>query len=505
MTNSVLAHLHVVATAFVIAWNVWMTGRISRARTVPREFVAITSIGGLLLLPGAIVAIATASLLYGRALSTIAWLWPATLLVLAVQAWYATLRGLVIPPIGVPIALYNTLIAGAALVKYAVFLGVEPVDPALVLVAAQYGALAVTATPAALSSPLFLFAPVVAPAFPARFRATAVVRVVIAALAATWGGIILARLWPASAAVRSYDRYTDARLRERPEGDFAIGVKLFPDLGGSPPPLSVRSDLALVDTLDADVIAVLLEPSGVRAATLDSLARLLEDVRRDSTLLVVMLGSPAPPLVPGRVNRFDADRRVDAVRRIARRLRPDYLLPVVEPYGRAADSHGVLPLATWTRYLARSAAAARSVSSRTKIGVGASRYTARDSALFAWAAAADSPIDAVGFSINPSPQGARGLDADMYAADRLLRATRTPKEIWIWSVATFPAVHGEESQRLALWGALAWASRRPTIRGVIVAEAGDYSTTMGLRAPSRRLRPGTREVAQAIRALREDR
>jgi hypothetical protein len=196
---------------------------------------------------------------------------------------------------------------------------------------------------------------------------------------------------------------------------------------------------------------------------------------------------------------------VSAVRRIARRLRPDYLLPVVEPYGRAVSSYGVLPVQTWTSYLARASAAARSVSPRTKIGLSAASYTALDSVLFAWAAADGSPIDAVGFTIFPGVSGARELDASMSAADRFIRGTRSTKEHWIWSAGGLPTVHGEVSQDRALWGILSWATSRPVIRGLIVAEAGDYDKTIGLRAPSRRLRPATASVTRAIRALRENR
>jgi len=58
-------------------------------------FVVTQSLMALLaLLPGILVALATASLLYGRALATVAWLWPITLLAFAVQAIYATARGL---------------------------------------------------------------------------------------------------------------------------------------------------------------------------------------------------------------------------------------------------------------------------------------------------------------------------------------------------------------------------------------------------------------------------
>jgi len=500
-----LLPLHAVAIVFIIIWDIWMTGQIARARAAPPLFAGLTSVGGLLLLPGILVALATSSLLYGRALSTVAWLWPVTLLAFAVQATYATARGLVTPAIGLPIAVYDTLIALAACVKYAVFLGVKPPETALALVAAQYGALVITTSPLALTSSLIFYVPVLAPAFPARYRLSATVRLVLAAVAGLWAGLIIAKLWPGSAAIRSYDKYADTRLSERPEGDFAIGVKIFPDLHQGPPPLAIREDLALVDTIDADIVSITLAPDATTNAILDSLARTLDAQRRDSTLLVVSLDVTEGLAALGVPAALDAERRISAVRRIARRLRPDYLVPVVEPYGRGAVAYGILPVQTWTSFLARASAAAHSVSPRTKVGVSASSYTSRDSALFAWAAADGSPMDVVGFTIFPGVSGARELDAAMFAADRFMRATRSTKEHWIWAAGSLPSVHGEASQERALGGMLSWATSRPTVRGFIVAEAGDYDTTIGLRAPSRRLRPATAAVARAVSALRENR
>ncbi|MFL5562849.1 MAG: hypothetical protein ACJ79K_15360 [Gemmatimonadaceae bacterium] len=501
--SAALAHLHVAAALLIIAWDVWLTNRIAGARMLPRRFVGMTGLAGLLLVPAVIVALATGSLEYGRALAAVSWLWPATLVLFAVQAWYATVRGFVLPAIGVPVALYDSLIAGAALVQLAVRWGASPPSILLALLAADYGALAATASPLALSSSLLFYVPLFAPAFPARYRASATVRVVLASAAAVWAGIIIAKIWPSSGAVRGYDRYDAVRMRERPSGDLAIGVKVFPVLHSGPPPVAIREDLELVDTIGAGVVAVTIAPDGVRRATLDSIAHVLESARRDSTLLVVTLGNAALPLIPGRFAPLDAERRIEAVRTIARRLRPDYLLPIAEPYGRAATVYGRLPVTAWTRYLARAAAAARQVSPRTRVGYSASSYDSRDSALFAWSAADGSPIDAIGFVVSPSDQGARGLDADIFAADRFIRATRSRKEYWVWSAGSFPSAHGEHSQERALWAVLAWASSRPVIRGVIVAEAGDYDTTIGLRAANRRLRPATATVARAIRALRE--
>ena len=114
-------------------------------------------------------------------------------------------------------------------------------------------------------------------------------------------------------------------------------------------------------------------------------------------------------------------------------------------------------------------------------------------------------MDVVGFTIFPGVSGTRELDAAMSAADRFMRATRSSKEHWIWAAGSLPSVHGEASQERSLSGMLSWATSRAVIRGFIVAEAGDYDTTIGLRAPSRRLRPATAAIARAVSALRENR
>jgi hypothetical protein len=59
------------------------------------------------------------------------------------------------------------------------------------------------------------------------------------------------------------------------------------------------------------------------------------------------------------------------------------------------------------------------------------------------------------------------------------------------------------SQERAIWAALAWATSRPAIKGLIVNEAGDYGTITGLRAPDGHLRRATYAVMAALRGLRE--
>ena len=94
--SAALSHLHVAAVLFILAWNVWLTNRIAGARMLPRRFVGLTGLAGLLLLPGVIVVLATGSLEYGRALAAVAWVLPLTLVLFATQALIATSRGFVL-------------------------------------------------------------------------------------------------------------------------------------------------------------------------------------------------------------------------------------------------------------------------------------------------------------------------------------------------------------------------------------------------------------------------
>ncbi|HEY3257481.1 MAG TPA: hypothetical protein VGJ64_01385, partial [Gemmatimonadaceae bacterium] len=67
----------------------------------------------------------------------------------------------------------------------------------------------------------------------------------------------------------------------------------------------------------------------------------------------------------------------------------------------------------------------------------------------------------------------------------------------------YPLTHGEKNQELSLWGALAWATTQPAIKGLIVADAGDYDAVRGLRAPDGRLRSSVGAVRRAQIGLKE--
>lgn len=495
----------IVVSTLVLLWNVFLAGQIARVRTASRPFTGLTAICGLLLAPAVLVVLATASILYARAIYVIAWVWPLTLVLFAVQATYATSRRLVTPFIGIPIVAYDVLLAVIAVSKYIVYLGGTPPQAALALIAAQTTSLGLVFGRAALFSPFVVQLPILGPAFPARWAASATVRAAIAALAAVSTALIAGQYPNGVQVVRSYLKYEDARMQERPDGNFALGIELFPVLSGGPPPLALRSDLALVDSIRAEAIGIVVDPGVMRAGALDSIARSLESVRADSILLIVTIGySPdSRRRLAENESRF-IEARLRAVEEITRRLRPDYLLPARDPYGEGVRALGVRPVEFWIRYLTRAAEVIQRTRPRTIAALSVSPLTALDSALYAWAASPSSPMAAVGFTLFPSFSGGRALELRMNTAARWMDQAAAPrKEHWVFAGGGFPMSHGEPNHVRALRAQLAWATARSEMRGLIVSKAGDYDVLTGLRAPGGRLRRAVPELTRAARALRE--
>lgn len=504
LNANLLAVLYVAAAAIFVMWDVLVAGRVAQLRRAPRSFAAITAFGGLLLLPGLLVAYAAASILYGRAIQPISWIWPLTTVLFAIQAIYALSRRLVTPLFGIPVAVYNTIIMIIALSRYAVSRGMIPPATGLAMSAAQGAALKIFFDTQALWGAAYLMVPVFSPALRARWRMSGFFRAGIAAFAAALAGLVLIRIPTGFDAIRSYQRYAKEQLQEHPEGDFNIGLKILPNLRGAPPPISLTDDTRLADSLDLDAVSIVINAEGARLGVLDSLARTVDQQRGDSTLIIVALGYPADAAKEYRESPAEYTRaRLADVDRIARRLRPDILLPAYEPYGAGQRAIGLRPAEYWIDYLTRAAAIAHFVNPRIRVAVGASSYGTRDSTLFAWASTRGTPIDVVGFSLMPGFDGARTLDTDMRSAQRWLRPfAARPKPAWVFSAGGFPLTHGERSQELALWGTLAWATSQPSIKGLIVTEAGDYDAIRGLRAPGGRLRSAVGAVRRAQAGLK---
>jgi hypothetical protein len=488
-------------SGFILLWDVFLAGQIAQARRQSPVFLALTAICGLFVVPASLVAMASSSILTARAIHLIGWLWPLTLGIFVLQSGFAMRRRLVTPLLSVPIFALNVLLFLAATVRYATQWLPDLPSLLIGIDAAQAGALGLLLGRFALWSPIALQVPLLAPAYPARWKVSKTVRALLALSAAVSAAFVIVEYPPAVRAARSFQELGTDRLQERPRGDFALGVRLFPSLEGPPPPLSLRHDLALADTLDVSIVSVVIAPAGTGAIALDSLANALADLRRDSVTLVVALGYGARDGDAMRISPAAyRDSRLEMVDRVMRRVRPDVLLPALDAWDAGRRALGDVPAEWWQDYYTRAAALTHRLRPRTRVGLSASAFTPRDSSLYMWGAA-NRGIDLIGFSFAPSYGGGASLAARLRIAQRWIR--RTTKEQWVFSASGYPDIYGEANQSRAIWGTLAWATSQPRVRALIVNGAGDYDTLVGLRAPSGRLRPVVASIDRARRALEE--
>jgi hypothetical protein len=495
-TAELLAMAHLALSAVFLLWNILLASRINRQRAVPHLLAALTALGGLLIAPALLILVASTSLTTGRSVSSIAWIWPVTATLIAAQAFYATATRLVSPVIGIPILLYDIVAAGTALGGYLVAQGTLTSGPLLTLVAASGSAVATVAGGASAMSPLHATIPLLSPAHPSRWPIIAGWRLAVAALAAAWVVLIVAGWANGKRAVEAYDRFASVELRVRPDEPFAVGLEILPPLGAPPLAAALRYDMELVGNGQLDAVLVTIARRGAGNLALDSIARALEPFRRDGLILIAGM---APVDAVTRTDRSSSadSASVAAVQRVARRLRPDYLIALDDPIG--ADVREDDDLEQRKLRIRAFAAAVKKVDPRIRVGISVVPG-ARDSSVHAWAASGDSPLDVVGFSILADAGGGPRLDARIRTADSWMRSVGTLKEHWIFRGGGAPSLHGDVAQERTIAGLLGWAMGRPGVRGLIVTHAGDYGSMRGLRAPSGRLRPG---AATMFRAARE--
>lgn len=494
---------HLALSLLILLWDVGAATRIMHVRKAPRAFALVTALCGFFILPAVAIHLATASVVTGRALVMVSALWPLTLFLFVIQSAMALGRRLVHPLIGLPLLVFNLVLAVTATLSIVSASGAPLLELPLALLVAQSDVLNVATSGAVLTSPLFIAVPILTPAFPAWRGYTATLRGLLAVYATLWIASVTLAVAKGQVVLREYRQYDEDRLTERPAGDFTIGLKILPDVARQPSALALRGDLALVHELDVDAISVTIVPDAAELVVLDSIARVLAPLRRvDSTTVIVALGYRGK-IFPSAADPFDGAARLRAVDRIVRSLRPDILLPAEDPYGAGRRAFGSLPVSTWQSYIAEASALAKRLRPRTRIGVSASSFGNNDSTLYAWAAAPGSPVDVPGFSFFPGSKGAQDLDAAMRAADRWMAADPSAKDVWVYNAGGYPLAHGERSQERAIWGTLAWATAHPRIKGLIVSSASDYAGATGLQAPGGRRRPAADAVARALRGLRE--
>ena len=441
------------------------------------------------------------------------WLWPAVLILFAAQSIYALVRGLVpgeliresatphvagfgVPrflfALGLPIATYNVLIAAIGIVRYMVAHGHTSAQPFVALLGAQSLAMVLAGgTPSVLASPFYLNVPIVSPAFPALYKFTAPFRVFVSVYGLAWVGVIIVVGLPrAVVQLQTYAAHARDPLRERPNGDFAVGIKIFPDLSAGPPAAAIRADSALADTIDVDAVEVVVRP-GISRGSLDSLARVLDPWRRDSTTIIVAIGYPRMLVPEVETKPLNEGERLATVRRVVARLHPDILLPAEDPYGAGAQAVGSLQPARWESYLIDAVArrqGRRSERSHRRVGVRLSRTATARCTRGPPARAHRSTSSASRFF--PSPYVGGGIQTDTRTADRWMRATPTTKDMWIFATGGYPLAYGERSQDDAIWQVLAWGTDHPGVKGTVVYEAGDYLASARTARARRTLQAG---------------
>ncbi len=458
------------ALALLLVWDVALAGRISQLRKAAPLFRSVTGLCGFLVVPALLLQAGAESAVTSHALGAIAWFAPFVLVLFCVQSAIALGRRLVSPAVALPILLFNLTLAFIAIVRALLAAGVALPPVLLVPGLAQSQLLSLVLGTGAIASPLAIGVPILAPAYPPRWRISNAMRGALAlgALAVlVLEGIAVPAAWRGTDDWRTIG---NDRVGERVRGSFASALRILPVLGAAPQPSTLRDDLALADSLDVQALFV-RAGGGATAAALDSLGRALDSYRRDSTALLVAISAPA-------------SERTRVVDRVMRRLHPDYV---------------VLPGEWGLARIELSAAEIRHLRPVTKVAIELSHFDRADSALFAASALA---TEAVFFSVQPAPGGGSRVAGALATVDRWVQHEGHPREHWLLAAAA-PLVDGDDAQRRLMRHAIAWSSSRASFAGVVFADASDYDRGTGLRAADGRLRAAVGDAAAAIRALAE--
>ncbi len=486
----------------VIVWNVVISGWITSRNEGPKPFNTVTAICGMMVAPAVVIAVASGTEAGARTIVGITWIVPVLSMIFVLQVAMAIVMRIVSPVLALPVLLYNIAVALAAAGDYLVSSRGHAPAALQAMVAARDVVIGFSAGRVALVSPLALLVPMIVPAYEARWRVSSVVRA-IAVLGATAIATLLVIEWPRGfGAVSSYSRAQNLPMA-RPSGDFLVGVRLFPVLRGPPPAHSASADLAIVDSIKPDIVFLLIDSEGTRAAALDSLARSLELIRSDSVIVAAALvnkrelGDPA------------AASRALAIERILQTIRPDVFFPAFAPPIPYALPSRTPDIAWWRTALVEGARTVERVRPRTKVAWAASRVDGVDSSIYAWAVSPRSTVDIVGVVSFPSFYGLSAIDARLRAVDRwrntALNNDAVSRPHWIAIAGGLPQAHGDVSQSASILHAAAWGSRRQWVNAIIVGEPADYTGRTGLRASNGRHRAAVATAGRLVQVMRDSR
>ncbi len=495
-----LATATLVIAVGVILWDIVLAGWIASRKEAPIIFTQLTTLCGLLVAPALLVALATGTEAGARTISGVAWLLPFVALAFVVQVLYALAARLVSPVVCVPILLYDAAVATIAIGDYLVAQrGSAPIG-LQAAVAARDALFGMSIGRAALASPFTLLVPMLAPAYPARWRLSAVVRATLV-LAATVVTTLLGLEWPRGiGAIRSYQSALQEPSVPRTAGEFMIGMRLFPTLEGPPPARSTSADLTMARLLQPDAVLIVLDRAATTASALDSLARVLEPLRVARARIAIALNVGAQP------SPLDDLDRLSAIERVMVRVRPDVLFPALD-----GPMPPVLPrrrpsVDWWRTTTSRAALLASRVRPATTIGWAAARLDATDSAVYQWASAKSSRVQLIGAVSYPSFSGLPAVDARLRAFERwhaqAVAAGGGAQPHWLVNVGGLAHAHGDAAQLAAIRHAVAWASQRTWIHAAVIGEPADYEGGVGLRAANGRTRVALGQITMTANAIR---
>jgi hypothetical protein len=482
-----LALAPMIVAVIVLTWNIALAGWIAARREGPQWFARLTGLAGLLVAPAAVIAVAVSSDAGARTITGVTWLWPLTCLLLVVQAMSATALRAVSSTVGAPIIVYNTLVCVLAIGDDVV---ARSGSAPLLLqgaVAARDAVLGIVMGPAALSSPLALMVPLLAPAYPARWRISASFRALLVVYATVLSTMLAVELPRGVAAVRSY---AEALVPAPGQpATTALGVRLLPVLSGAPRGRSVRAAAAVHERIRPEAVLVLLRMEEGRVSGVDSVSRVLASYRDDGTRVLVALAFERDDALAAlRTPQLVHQRRLAALEELVLRLRPEVIIPVLRPTIPPLLGEPDVPVAWFTRQLTAIAATVQRVRPATEVAWIATRFDAADSTLYRWAAADTSPLDALGFAPAPTFSGLPSLDARLRAADRWHGAIAARDRPHWMLTHGLPRAHGDAAQRDGVQHVLAWSAQRTWVRGVIVGEPSDDAYMTGLVAANGRAR-----------------
>jgi hypothetical protein len=483
---SVLAALAAL-TACVIGWNLGHGARLAVLPSAPRAFRMLSGLSVFLLLPALAIGVLAPTASGARVLGALAWLWPLVALGIAVQALWALVSRRAGIATALLISLFDLLVGWIAVMHWLASRGTMLPDwmliPGLSVSSLAATALGDRAFPWGAA----LLVPVLAPGAPARTRLGAVARAVAGTVCATGligvagGAAVAASTLNAFAALGSATPLAGER------SDFAIGVRVFGHVSGTPSGVTARRDMTLADSLGVTAVHVEFTPDGATVAALDSVSRSL-DPRRDSITIIVTLDIDDG----ARLDDAVVAARIGALERITRHVNPDVLVPADHIVGGDATR--------WKAYYLRATSAVRRLDRNVTVALGTDAGTGADSALVDWVFNGQTAVDAVGLAVrNHADQPARALGALAAISRWAARAARTPT-VWLLGAPTAPAVTGEAAQAQMVRYILAWSEMRPWVRGVIAGDASDEVAATGLRTANGRSRQAVVELGAALRA-----